>query len=263
MKLDTVKTDVNALIKEMKAQLDSLERRKKPDGDLVFRIQHGNSRFYVASGKKERYIKTKDSKTLKLYCLERYYKKLEKALPEQIARLEKISAALEKVMDDRAVYESLPDAVKKFADPRSEKEKQLIEKFYRKAGRASHNNMEKSDIFETDRGEEVRSKSEKIIADMLFHSDIPYDYEQVVLLGSREKRYPDFTILNVRTGKVYIWEHMGSMDNEDYREKNLRKIETYQENGYYTGENLILTFETKNKPLNVRQVRGIIKHWLR
>ena len=55
-------------------------------------------------------------------------------------------------------------------------------------------------LHSTLRGEKVRSKSEQIIANILFHLGIPYKYECPLRSGFR-KLYPDFTILDVRRRK--------------------------------------------------------------
>lgn len=46
----------------------------------------------------------------------------------------------------------------------------------------------------TERGERVRSKSEKIIADKLYSLGIPYRYEYPLELSGNVRVYPDFTI---------------------------------------------------------------------
>ena len=70
--------------------------------------------------------------------------------------------------------------------------------------------------------------------------------------------YPDFTILNVRTGKIYYWEHLG-MTN-----KSIRKIEAYAKNGYYPGEKLILSSETVDHETGeIRIDVQLIKHLVR
>ncbi|MCH4192124.1 MAG: hypothetical protein LKF52_07435 [Butyrivibrio sp.] len=48
----------------------------------------------------------------------------------------------------------------------------------------------------TEKGELVRSKSEKIIADKLFMMKIPYHYEKPLKLDSYGYVHPDFTVLN-------------------------------------------------------------------
>ncbi len=51
--------------------------------------------------------------------------------------------------------------------------------------------------------EKVRSKSEAFIADTLYEFGIPYRYEYLVRMVNGELRYPDFTLLKVRTEKRY------------------------------------------------------------
>ena len=48
----------------------------------------------------------------------------------------------------------------------------------------------------TVKGERVRSKSEKILADLFERKNIPYRYEYPLKLSDNKIIYPDFTILN-------------------------------------------------------------------
>ena len=114
----------------------------------------------------------------------------------------------------------------------------------------------------TERGERVRSKSEKMIADKLYYSDIPYRYEYPLKVAGNEI-YPDFTILNVNTREEFIWEHFGMMDKEEYAEKAYRKIERYEMNGYIPGKNLIITHETGRRLLSSVIVDKMIDGFLR
>ena len=75
--------------------------------------------------------------------------------------------------------------------------------------------------------------------------------------------YPDFTVLNVKTRKEYYWEHLGLLDDEDYLNKFLVKLDSYQKNGIRSGEKLILTKETKKHPLNTANVKETIKYYLK
>lgn len=106
--------------------------------------------------------------------------------------------------------------------------------------------LEGTITFKTQKNELVRSKSEKIIADMLFYRGIPYHYEYPIQLEGIGTVHPDFRILNVRTRRIYIWEHLGMMDDPNYAVNNVKKINYYSRNGYYPGENIIYSFETKN-----------------
>lgn len=113
----------------------------------------------------------------------------------------------------------------------------------------------------TENQETVRSKSEKIIADKLKLSNVPYLYEQALRLGNTTK-YPDFTVLNKRTRKVFYWEHMGLIDQEEYSGKALSKLAIYSQNGIWPGKNLIVTYETKEYPLDVKHIERIIAEYL-
>lgn len=108
----------------------------------------------------------------------------------------------------------------------------------------------------TDRGERVRSKSEKIIADKLNALGIPYRYEFPVRMKMKNGRYvtyhPDFFILNKASRKEIILEHFGLMDKEDYRAQAFEKIQVYESNGWLCGVNFLFTQETSESGLDSR-----------
>ena len=108
----------------------------------------------------------------------------------------------------------------------------------------------------------VRSKSEIFLANRLDDFLLPFIFEFPIYLEGRGWVHPDFTILNIRLRKVYIWEHLGKMDDPGYVQDNLSKIRAYERSGYFLGDNLILTFETKTLPLDTREVDQIIRHFL-
>lgn len=114
----------------------------------------------------------------------------------------------------------------------------------------------------TEKGERVRSKSEKIIADKLFLCGIPYKYECPLALPKLGKIYPDFTCLNMRTRKEIRWEHFGMMGQAEYCKKALKKIEAYTEAGYDIGEKLIVTYEMADYVLNMGVVEKLIEKYL-
>ncbi len=114
----------------------------------------------------------------------------------------------------------------------------------------------------TEKGESVKSKSEKIIADKLNMMNIPYCYEVPLFLKGVGYVRPDFKVLNIATRKEYYWEHYGMMDNKEYMNKALKKRNSYFNNNFIIGDNLIETFETQNCPLDTRCVEKIIKTFL-
>lgn len=68
--------------------------------------------------------------------------------------------------------------------------------------------------------------------------------------------------MNRRTGKIYLYEHFGRMDDFMYVENSMRKLDLYEKNGYLLGKNLIITRETVASPLNIKKVDSYIKEFL-
>ncbi|MBR7000498.1 MAG: hypothetical protein IKI01_07870 [Lachnospiraceae bacterium] len=112
--------------------------------------------------------------------------------------------------------------------------------------------------YETTSGEWVRSKAEWMIAERLYKSGIPYQYEYPIYLNGLGTVRPDFRCLNTRTRKVILWEHQGMMGDPDYANYALRKLHAYEENGYVIAENLIVTEESAECPL----VPATIDRWI-
>ena len=110
------------------------------------------------------------------------------------------------------------------------------------------------------KGEKVRSKSEAFIATALYERGIPYHYEEYHYFGNT-RLGPDFTIRHPETGELYIWEHFGIIDKENYQEEFLFKIPLYLKAGYYPGVNLITTYETKDDPLSIDTIRNTIHEY--
>ena len=117
-------------------------------------------------------------------------------------------------------------------------------------------------MIRTEKGERVRSKSEKILADYFYRNGIPYKYERPLYLKGLGVVHPDFTILSRRSGQEIFWEHNGRMDDPVYAQNAVRKIQAYMENDIYPGESLILTFETEKTVLDDRMVKGIVERFL-
>lgn len=111
----------------------------------------------------------------------------------------------------------------------------------------------------TERGERVRSKSEKIIADKLYSLGIPYRYECPLELAGNVRIYPDFTILKLPEREEVYLEHFGMMDDADYVDTTLYKLNTYEKNKIYLGVNLYITHETSKNPLNTRALDGMLR----
>lgn len=130
----------------------------------------------------------------------------------------------------------------------------------------------------TDNGEQVRSKSEVIIANSLKAAGVPYRYEYPLVInrragaGTRSRGafrnvdlctfHPDFYCLNLRTRREFIWEHFGMMDDADYAARAVEKLLLYQQNGYLPGKNLIITMETSRAQFSSKYAKQIIEEFL-
>ena len=126
----------------------------------------------------------------------------------------------------------------------------------------TRNDLPRENQIFTEKGEVVRSKSEKILADKFKLENIPYHYEKELYLRGYGKVYPDFILLNKRTRKEFLWEHLGRMDDPNYCEKAIKKLELMQKNGIIPGKHLLLTYETSAHPLNMKIVEQLIKEFL-
>jgi len=111
-------------------------------------------------------------------------------------------------------------------------------------------------------GVRLRSKSEIIIANMLEQFKVPYRYEYPITLKGIGTVRPDFMCLNIRTRKEFIWEHFGMMDNIAYANKNIAKINAYEQNGFYQGKNIIMTFETSQYAISSYVIKNMIEQYL-
>lgn len=94
-------------------------------------------------------------------------------------------------------------------------------------------------IYSTVKGERVRSKSEVIIANLLYQNNISYEYEKKLEYEKGKWLEPDFTI-TLTDGRELYWEHLGMLGVEDYDNRWLQKQDIYDK--YFPGK-LIVTYE--------------------
>jgi hypothetical protein len=91
--------------------------------------------------------------------------------------------------------------------------------------------LESNLIHKTRKGIAVRSKSEVIIADLLYSRNIEFQYEQVLVGDDGTERWPDFTIFDDTTGTKIYWEHLGMLHRPSYRRNWEKKLKWYRKNG--------------------------------
>lgn len=113
-------------------------------------------------------------------------------------------------------------------------------------------------IHMTGNGIRTRSKSETMIGMQLERSGFSFRVEEELVLSDKIF-YPDFTVLQHEIRRLIYWEHLGLIDDPEYVMKNLRKLEFYSEHGIILGHNLVITYETKDKPLTIEAINETIE----
>lgn len=121
---------------------------------------------------------------------------------------------------------------------------------------------EASLIHKTLKGELVRSKSEVIIANMLYEAGIPYEYEKELSLGEDGIRIPDFTIDDVESGMLFYWEHCGMMSDRHYRQRWEEKKAIYAKHNIIEGENLIVSYDDLDGSIDSVAIKALIEKYL-
>lgn len=261
---------IKKLLEERANQLLKIKKEKEkalvkaPDGSLRL-CKHGNkTQYYHRNNPKDFngiYIKEKDIELARQLAQKDYDKKVFCCAEKELHAINKYLLSCPKTSVEE-IYEGLHVARQKMIVPIKETDKEYVRKWQEEKYQVKAFHEDTPELY-TAKGERVRSKSELIIADMLNQQGIPYKYEYPLYLRGIGKVYPDFTVLNISKRKEIFWEHFGMMDDPVYTEAAVKKIATYEQNGVFPGENLILTYETRKQPINQKLVRSLIEHYLK
>ncbi|MBR2281360.1 MAG: hypothetical protein IJ863_01920 [Spirochaetales bacterium] len=259
--LEILKRSLESQIAILKS--NSAKERK---GTVYVKKEHGVNRIYVVdkSGRgKTRYLGKKDKQEIRSYAQKRYNLHLLRNAELEKDQMDKCLKALEPEADIENVFDSMPEALKPYITANESTDLGYAQRWQASKVQQSKRLID-GEGYPTMRGEFVRSKSEVIIADRLFKAGIPYRYEIFFPMEYEDVSYvfPDFQILNTRTKEVFLWEHMGMMSDPEYLDAQLKKISGYARNGYILGKNLIVSFESKRRPLDILYVDQVIKAFL-
>ena len=236
---------------------NTIENKLKlfPEGRIE--IKHiGNKTYYyhLTRNKKAKILREDDQLTQSL-IQKSYLIQVKKAVKNEISVLTGFKDQYPAIIAED-IYSGLSSERKKLAKPIVPTFEQVLDIWQNKPY-SPKEIKEGSPIFETLRGERVRSKSEQIIADRLFVNNIPYKYECPLKIG-KTIIHPDFTILRRSDRKEIYHEHLGKTDDLKYQNDNFPRINFYILNGFVLGENLFLSFESSTTPLDVRVIDKLI-----
>ena len=258
-KLEVQLKQLNSLIKQSNKNI--AKYKDIGNGQIHISRCRGNWQYYYidkALGIRQ-YMGTAQEKTIRKYIQKDYELTLNKKLMELQKRLQKFVSVYD-INEITDVYDNLPEGRKKYVVPLIESDDMYIERWLEQHP-GNQNTYPQKGLYQTNHGEMVRSKSEKIIADALAKYKVPYQYESMLELGYSTV-YPDFVALNLRTRKTIYWEHLGMTSDIEYAVKNFKKIQDYEKYGYWQGRDLIITIESLEEPIDVKLVEEKIREFL-
>lgn len=184
-------------------------------------------------------------------CIRRYIKKCEIQLAKDLAqgtyednlrrlvnkRVTQLSEIYNDFGDDEVddLYDNLCDARKELIVPMVPTLRDKLDEWKSKEFLGLGFRDDDYMVF-TDKKERVRSKSEKIMANIFIKFGLEYKYECPFVTKSGKKFHPDFTFYNARLNREIYWEHFGKMDDPDYANSTIKKIEEYSNSGVVIGK---------------------------
>lgn len=265
----SIEESINQRIEQVQNIIKSVQKMSEqaPEGSL--RVSSGN--YYqrtVSSNPTGTYLGKGKEQLIKALEEKYYCQQLLQVASKEEKELLKIQKELRELKNCENVFLLIPENKRHLITPLEETQPKVNEKALKSwnsyKGRTKYT---AKTGYRTQNGEIVRSKSELIIADKLKAAGVPYYYEAEVVLGDDETGrfyswYPDFQALNLRTGKRYFWEHFGLLDQREYLNSSLSKLEMYADNGIFIGKNLIITHETSEHNLNTEYIDKLIKEYL-
>lgn len=240
----------------------SVDKGASPEGKLRISVDGGKVRYYhCIDDRYGMYISKENDKLPHMLAQKAYDESVVKAAE---TRIKLINRCIKDYRDDEIelLYESLHPERKTLITPVEPTFNQLEERWYSETytGKLF---QEGTAVILSEKGERVRSKSEKILADYFYRNNILYKYEKPLNLDGYGIVYPDFTFLSKRLGTEIYWEHEGMIDRQEYARTAVKKINCYQMNGIMPGERLILTFETEQDVLNTKIIKKLVDKYLK
>ncbi|MCR4741182.1 MAG: hypothetical protein K5886_13100 [Lachnospiraceae bacterium] len=249
---------VNELLVQTEKHLRTI-RIKEDRKVKIIKRKHVNQYYLVDNTGKRVYVRKKDEGIVQKILQRDYYIEVSKKLSNLSGSLRRFLKTYD-IDSILKVYDSMSEARRELIRPiLPSDEEYIIEWMERNKG--GKNTFPEQGMFLTNKGEYVRSKSEKILADLFLKHGIPYSYEPEFITEDHISLYPDFVVLNVKRRKTIYWEHFGLITDGEYARKNLQKLNKYERSGLEIGKNLVFSMESETEPLNVKEVEKKIKRY--
>ena len=262
-------TELKEILLQEQERLENILRRTEeglrnpPQGTLRISFSGKWVQYYhcMPDGKRNgTYIPKIQGKLIHELAQKSYDEKIMRLVQKRLSQLKKITKDYENDELERIFRKETKERQKLIQPVEPVWEQQL--KAWESVDYNKKEFREEMPVILTERGERVRSKSEKILADYFYRNGISYKYECPLYLNGFGTVYPDFTFLSKRTRQEIYWEHDGRMDDPAYARNAVRKIQAYEKNDIYPGERLILTFETEKDLLDTRLLKKLVFKYL-
>mgnify|MGYP003310644973 CR=1 FL=1 len=252
---------------ELASTKNEIEKNLKnaPTGKIKITINRNHVQYYLrttSSDKSGKYLRKSNMKLITKLLQKSYYEKALSLITKEMKYLEVIFQKAAKTRNNlKYLYTSYPKESQPLIQPLDLTDEEFA-KIWSSKPFTTKGIAEGKDIYYTDKGEAVRSKSELNIANTLSKNGIPYKYEAPLLLKNGTTIYPDFTVLNVKSRKVVYWEHRGMMDDRSYATSSVQRLKEMISNDIVIGKNLIITEETLTNPLSTKEITTHISQFL-
>ena len=252
---------LEAILSEVEQSLKSAENL--PDLRVRITGSEESKRYYLCERHKcanGHYLRMSEQEIVPKLLQRDYDREMKAAILKQIAAIERFLKAYHPKSLQRP-YELLSSVRRDMIHPYVESDEEYIRNWLGEKYVPKEISDEVPVIY-TERGERVRSKSEKILADKFYSRGIPYKYERPLRLKNGIVIYPDFTVLNVRTREEFYVEHFGMMDDENYSQMALKRVNEYILSGIFPGKQLLITYESRKSVLDMKVVDLLIEEYL-
>lgn len=258
--------------KQRKAKLKKMVREKEkslaraPEGALRMCLGREKPQYYLVRHRGEQpgtYLGKQQYKLVRRLAQKSYDEAVLEAARRELAAIH----AYEKKMPVRCVeevYGALSPARQELVEPIEPTDEEFVRAWTSVEWDHNWYKGEKPS-YPTTNGEMTRSRIEALIADMLHSHGWYYRYEyplRIVDRGRERVWHPDFTILDLKHRKEYILEYFGMLHDPVYQARMIEKMETYRENGYLEGFNIIYAFESETKPLDLKRLERYLERLL-
>ena len=254
-------------LEELYSARQALEKRLKsyPEGKIRVVKKGKKVQYYLRTDPKDRsgvYISKQSERKIESYLQKKYDESAIKQVNFEIKNLEHVLRNSKlKIENLQNLYSDYPQEIKKYIKPLDISDEEYAREWF--SIPYKHKAIpEEIPVYLTDNGEQVRSKSELNIANMLFKMQVPYKYECPLILFGGRIIHPDFTLLDTHMRREIYWEHRGMMDDRSYLRDTVQRIKTYRKEGIQLGDNLIITEETSTLPLGTDEILSVIKHFM-